>query len=257
MNILDEICEYARERTRRNRTQVPFSEVKRRALALAKGDMPFSRALGGGRAVIAEVKRSSPSKGIIAEHFTPTETAAEYAAGGADCISVLTEPKWFGGSDEIFAAVRGAVSVPLLMKDFVVDEYRLYEAKLLGADCVLLIVAALGENIKPYMEICDELGLDALVETHSAAEIELAASAGARIIGVNNRNLGDFSVDLSLGARLSEYIPKGALFVAESGITSPSDAVESFRAGADAVLCGEALMRAHDRAAFIREVKNG
>lgn len=256
-DILEEICLYASARVEEAKKSVPLAEIRSRALAPGGKGGRFVSALRAGRAVIAEVKRSSPSKGLIAADFRPVDTALCYERAGADCVSVLTEPKWFGGSDEIFAAVREAVKLPLIRKDFTVDEYQLYEAKLMGADAVLLIVAALGERTADFLAAAKGLGLDALVETHDEREIEIAAAAGADIIGVNNRNLRDFSVDLHRSVLLRAAVPNGALFVAESGVSSPMDADGLFASGADAVLVGEALMRAADPAEFIRRVKHG
>lgn len=256
-DILSEICDYARLRVAESKNKIPLEEVKRRALSLPKGEFAFEKAIKSARrAMLCEVKKSSPSKGVICEDFHPVEIALSYEKAGADCLSVLTEPKWFSGSDDIFRAIRQKVHIPMLRKDFTVDEYQLYEAKLLGADCVLLIVAVLGEKIQKYQDICSLLGISALVETHDEREAELAARLGARLIGVNNRNLKDFSVDFSNSEKLSRKIPQGALFVAESGVKTPSDAAALFATGADAVLCGEALMRSGARAEFIREAKN-
>lgn len=211
-----------------------------------------------GISVISEIKKASPSKGIISEDFPYLDIAGAYERAGADCISCLTEPKWFKGSDDIFAAVRAYTSLPMIRKDFVVDEYQLYQAKLLGADAVLLICALLDtETISRYLDICSELRMDALVETHDEAEIESALKAGARIIGVNNRNLKDFSVDFSNAMRLREMIPETKVYVAESGVKSAEDAETIRRIGADAVLIGEALMRTDDRAGFVKAFKEG
>lgn len=255
-DILHTIAEHAAERVAAAKKVLSANDAKRRALALPKGDFAFERRLRVGRpALICEIKKASPSKGVISPDFPYLTVAADYERAGADCLSVLTEPKWFLGSDEIFRDLRARVGLPMLRKDFTVDEYQLYEAKLLGADAALLIVALLGEKVGPYLEICDALGLTALVETHDAREIELAAQAGARVIGVNNRDLRDFSVDFSRSAALKKYIPQGALFVAESGVTSPADARALFAAGANAALVGEALMKSNDREEFIRECK--
>ncbi len=211
-----------------------------------------------GISVISEIKKASPSKGIISEDFQYLDIAGAYERAGADCISCLTEPKWFKGSDDIFAAVRAYTKLPMIRKDFVVDEYQLYQAKLLGADAVLLICAILDtETIAGYLDICSKLKMDALVETHDEAEIESALRAGAKIIGVNNRNLKDFSVDFSNAMRLREMIPEDKIYVAESGVKSAEDAETIRRIGADAVLIGEALMRTEDRAGFIKAFKQG
>ena len=209
-----------------------------------------------GLSFIYEVKKASPSKGIIDPVFDYRKAAKEYEEAGADGISCLTEPRWFLGSDDIFREIRAIVKTPMLRKDFVVDEYQLYEAKLMGANCVLLICAILDTaTISRYLDICSQMGLAALVEAHDAREIESAVRAGARMIGVNNRNLKDFSVDLGNAARLRERIPADCLYVAESGVKGPEDTAELAAAGADAVLIGEALMRQQDKGAFLDKLR--
>ena len=256
MDILRTIAGYAAERVAADKRKMSAAEAKSRALAMKKGDFRFERKLRAGKpALICEVKKASPSKGVISPDFPYLAIAEIYEKAGADCLSVLTEPKWFMGSDEIFAEIRGRTGLPMLRKDFTVDEYQLYQTKLLGADAALLIVALLGDRVKPFLEVCDALGLTALVETHDGREIETAAKAGARVIGVNNRDLRDFSVDFSRAADMRKYIPADALFVAESGISSPADARALFAAGADAALIGEALMCSGDRAEFIAKCK--
>ena len=209
-----------------------------------------------GISFICECKKASPSKGLIAPDFPYLKIAKEYERAGADCISVLTEPKWFLGSDEYLREIAAEVKIPCLRKDFTVDEYMIYEAKLLGASAVLLIAALLPESqLKEYIGICDELGLSALVETHNEAEVDDALCAGARVIGVNNRNLKDFSVDTENSKRLRKLIPRDILFVAESGVKTAAD-VRSLRAiGADAVLVGETLMRAADKTQKLNELR--
>ena len=182
--------------------------------------------------------------------------AADYEEAGADAISCLTEPKWFLGSDEIFREIRAEVRTPMIRKDFTVDPYQIYQAAVMGADCVLLICALLDtETIIRYLGICEELGLAALVEAHDGEEIAKAVRAGALMIGVNNRNLKDFSVDLGNAQRLRELIPPHCLYVAECGVKTAADAAALRRAGADAVLVGEALMRAEDKGAFLGEMR--
>jgi indole-3-glycerol phosphate synthase len=209
-----------------------------------------------GMRFICEVKKASPSKGVIDPVFDYLAIARAYEAAGADCVSCLTEPRWFLGSDDIFRDIRGAISTPMLRKDFVVDEYQLYQAKVLGANCALLICAILDRaTLARYLGICEDLGLAALTEAHDEAEIAAAVAAGARMIGVNNRNLKDFSVDLGNAARLRERIPAGRLYVAESGVKTPADAAAMKRIGADAILMGEALMRAPDKAAALAAMR--
>ena len=193
---------------------------------------------------------------MIAEHFPYLDIARDYEAAGADAVSCLTEPKWFLGSDEIFKEIRASVATPMIRKDFTVDEYQLYQAKVMGADAVLLICAILEtKTVSRYLEICESLGLNALVEAHNASEIESAVAAGAKIIGVNNRDLRDFSVDFSNAERLREKIPAGTLYVAESGVKGPSDISVLKKIGADAVLVGETLMRSEDKAAMLRSLR--
>lgn len=249
MTILDQLADYARERTRRAKKSISLEEMKQQALSLAKGNFAFENALKKRDiSFICECKKASPSKGLIAPDFPYLQIAKEYEAAGADCISVLTEPKWFLGSDEYLKEIVSAVSIPCLRKDFTVDEYMIYEAKVLGASAVLLICSILTEEqIKEYIDICDELGLSALVEAHDEIEVQMALKAGARIIGVNNRNLKDFSVDTDNSRRLRELIPREILFVSESGVSSAEDVAKLREIGADAVLIGETLMRAPDK----------
>lgn len=253
--ILNELAAHARARVAAAKARRPLEALHEEALALPKGDFRFEAALRQPRAaLICEVKKASPSKGVIDEGFDYLTIARDYQAGGADCLSCLTEPKWFLGSDRIFADIRRAVSLPMLRKDFTVDAYQLYEAKLLGADAVLLIAALLDtKTIAACLGICEELGLSAVVEAHDAQEIRSAAAAGARIIGVNNRNLKDFSVDFHNAAGLRKLIPDSAIFVAESGVQTSADVAALRQAGADAVLVGEALMRAADRQALLAQ----
>ena len=254
MNILEELAAYARMRVAKDKKRVPLEEMREQAKQVpqAKGS-PFEAALNEpGLSFICEVKRASPSKGLIAPEFPYVEIAREYEAAGADCISCLTEPKWFLGSDDIFREIRAAVSTPMLRKDFTVDEYQIYQAKTMGADAVLLICTLLDtDTIAGYLSLCRELGLAALVEAHNETEIASAVSAGARIIGVNNRNLRDFSVDFSNAARLRDRIPSECLYVAESGVKRPEDVAALRSIGADAALIGETLMRSEDKRAML------
>ena len=257
MTILDQLAEYARERTEQAKLKVPPEEIKRQALSLPKGSFAFENALKNpGISFICECKKASPSKGLIAPDFPYLQIAKEYEAAEADCISVLTEPKWFLGSDEYLKEIADAVSIPCLRKDFTVDEYMIYEAKVLGASAVLLICSVLSkEQIKSYTSICDKLGLSALVEAHDENEVQTALHAGARIIGVNNRNLKDFSVDTDNSRRLRELIPRDVLFVSESGVSCAEDVAKLREIGADAVLIGETLMRASDKKAKLDELR--
>lgn len=257
MTILEEIAAYARERTAAAERKMPLAEIRRRAEGMPRGDFSFEKALRKpGLSLICECKKASPSRGLIAPDFPYMQIAREYEAAGADCISVLTEPKWFLGRDEYLEEIASAVSVPCLRKDFTVSEYMIYEARLLGASAVLLIVSLLSEaQLQEYLGLCRELGLSALTEAHSAEEIGTAVRAGASVIGVNNRNLRDFSVDTGNSAALRELVPPGVLFVSESGVTGAADTEKLREIGADAVLVGEALMRASDKKAKIRELR--
>lgn len=259
MTILEQLADHARERVAEAKKSLSAAEIERLALEMPKGNFAFENALKGeGIAFICECKKASPSKGLIAEDFPYLDIAREYEAAGADCISVLTEPKWFLGSPEYLRKIAGAVTIPCLRKDFTVDEYMIYEAKLLGASAVLLICAILSEDeIARYIRLCDRLGLSALVEAHDGAEVSVAVNAGARIIGVNNRNLRDFSVDTENSRRLRELIPKDVLFVSESGVSTHDDIARLRGIGADAVLIGETLMRAADKKAKLAELRGG
>ena len=255
--ILNEIAEYTRLRYKDITEKTPLEEVKGQALAMPKGDFAFEKALkNDGLSFICEIKKASPSKGLIAPDFPYLEIAREYEAAGASCISCLTEPKWFLGSDEYLKQIAAEVNIPVLRKDFTVCAYQIYEAKLLGADAVLLICALLDtETLKRYIGICDALGISALVEAHDEAEVKSAISAGARIIGVNNRNLHDFSVDVHNSARYRAMIPQDILFVSESGIKTHDDIMVLVNNKTDAVLIGETFMRAENKAEMLRELK--
>lgn len=257
MTLLEQLADHARQRTEQAKRVLPPEEIRHQALSLPKGDFPFQQALKKpGVSFICECKKASPSKGLIAPNFPYLEIAKEYETAGADCISVLTEPKWFLGNDEYLKEIAEAVSIPCLRKDFTVDEYQIYQAKVLGASAVLLICSVLTEDqMKDYIRICDELGLSALVEVHDEQEVQMAINAGARIIGVNNRNLKDFSVDTDNSRRLRELIPPNVLFVSESGVRTAEDVETLRKIGADAVLIGETLMRASDKRAKLAELR--
>ena len=257
MSILDELADYARVRTEEAKKKISSEEMRRRAELLPKGDFPFEQALKKeGISFICECKKASPSKGLIAPDFPYLEIAKAYETAGADAISVLTEPKWFLGSDQYLREIAAEVSIPCLRKDFTVDPYMIYEAKVLGASAVLLICSILSEEqLKEYREIADTLGLSALVEAHDEEEIRMALRSGARIIGVNNRNLKDFSVDTENSRRLREMVPSDVLFVSESGVRTPEDVAKLREIGVDAVLIGETLMRAEDKKAKLAELR--
>lgn len=257
MTILEQLAEHTKERYEKRIGEKPLSLVKAQALAVQKGTFAFEKALTKNRlAFICEVKKASPSKGLISADFPYLAIARQYEAAGADCISCLTEPKWFLGSDEYLQEIAKTVQIPVLRKDFTVCDYQIYEAKLLGAGAVLLICALLSmQELEEYIDICDALGMSALVEAHNEKEIETAVRAGARVIGVNNRNLRDFSVDTSNAARLRALVPPGILFVSESGVKTRSDIEKIEKSGANAVLLGETLMKSANIGEKLRELR--
>lgn len=237
------------------------------------GAFPFEKALGGRAnletklanpgdadkkhfAIISEVKKASPSKGTIAEEFPYLAIAKEYEAAGADAISCLTEPDYFKGSDQYLMEIAKEVAIPVLRKDFTVDPYMIYQARKFGASAVLLIAAILtDEELKEYFRIAESLGLSCLFEAHDAEEVERCLAAGARILGVNNRNLKDFTVDINNSVRLREMVPADIIFVSESGISKSSDVKTLKSNGTNAVLIGEMLMRSNEKSKLIAELK--
>ena len=225
---------------------------------MPKGNFAFEKALRKPNiAFICECKKASPSKGLIEPNFQYLDIAREYEAAGADCISVLTEPKWFLGHDDYLRQIAAAVNIPCLRKDFTIDEYMIYQAKILGASAILLICSILNENdILRYIKICDELGLSALVEAHDENEIRTALNVGARIIGVNNRNLKNFTVDTGNSRRLRSLVPDNVIFVSESGVQSAEDIRILRDSGVNAVLIGETLMRTKNKREKLEELKN-
>lgn len=233
--------------------------VRADALNAPKGDFRFEKALRErGISFICEVKKASPSKGLISPAFPYLKIAREYEQAGAAAVSVLTEPAFFQGEDRYLAEIRKAVSIPVLRKDFTVDPYQIFEAKLMGADAVLIICALHTKtSIREYLEICDVLGISALVEAHTEKEISMALLAGARIIGVNNRDLNTFQVNFDTCIALRRSVPSDIIFVAESGIRNASDVSRLRHAGVDAVLIGESLMRAEDRLKALEELGCG
>lgn len=255
--ILQEIAEAARVRVAKEKKQVSLEEMKAKALAMPKGDFSFEKVIGsGGMRFICEVKKASPSKGIIAEDFPYVQIAKEYEAAGADCISVLTEPDYFKGSIEYLREIKEAVSIPAIRKDFIIDEYMIYQAKVVHADCVLLICSLLDtDTLKKYIELCDSLGMSALVEAHDEAEIESAIAAGARMIGVNNRDLKTFTVDIHNSQRLRKLVPSNISFVAESGIKTREDIRVLEDAKVNGVLIGETFMRSTDKTEMLAQLK--
>lgn len=249
MTILDELASFAKYRVTESRKKISIEKMRRSAESLPKGSFEFEKALAGPDiSFICECKKASPSKGIIATEFPYLDIAKEYEAAGADCISVLTEPKWFLGSNSYLEEIAREVHIPCIRKDFTVDEYMIFEAKVLGAKAVLLICSLLEKSqIREYINICDELGISALVEAHDEKEIEMALDVSSRLIGVNNRNLKDFNVDTNNSKRLRSLVPENVIFVSESGVKTVDDikAIKDF--GANAVLIGETLMRADDK----------
>ncbi|WP_343208249.1 indole-3-glycerol phosphate synthase TrpC [Anaerolentibacter hominis] len=256
--ILDKLAQAAVKRVEKAKEIISPEEIKAKAMAgpLSR-EFLFERALKGPDIhFICEVKKASPSKGLIADEFPYLDIAAEYEAAGASAISVLTEPEFFLGSDRYLKEICESVGIPVLRKDFTVDAYQIYEARCLGASAVLLICAILDtETIREYIEICDSLGMSALVEAHDEREIEKALHAGARVIGVNNRNLKDFTVDIRNSIRLRRLVPEHILFVAESGIRTPEDIRDLKRARVNGCLIGESLMRSRDKKRTLKELK--
>lgn len=262
--ILDELAESTRLRVEKEKKNISFEEMKREAELLAMQEMevqefdyPFEEALSRkGLSIIAEVKKASPSKGVIADDFPYLDIAREYEESGADAISCLTEPERFRGSNVYLKEIAEKVGIPVLRKDFTVDPYMIYQAKLLGASAVLLIAAILTDDeLKSYFETADTLGLSCLFEAHDAEEVKRCLAAGARIVGVNNRNLKDFTVDINNSIRLRPLVPDDVIFVSESGIMVPDDCQRLRENGTDAVLIGEMLMRSSDKGGLIREIK--
>ncbi len=258
--ILDELAALARKRVEENKKKKSIEEIKKEAMEIASKEIltfPFEKQMKKeGLSFICEVKKASPSKGMIAENFPYLEIAKEYEKAGADCISVLTEPYKFLGSDEYLKEINKNVNIPTIRKDFTVDEYMIYEAKLLGASCVLLIAAILDtDTIKKYLKICDSLGLSAIVEAHDEEEVKSALEAGARMVGVNNRNLKDFTVDINNSIRLRKLVPSDIIFIAESGMKTAEDIKALRDAGVDGVLIGETLMRAENKKQMIDELR--
>lgn len=257
-NILMQLAEASEKRVEEAKKTCSLKEIKQKAFSCRiTKDFPFEAALRQDDiSFICECKKASPSKGLIAEDFPYLDIAKEYERAGASAISVLTEPQWFLGSGQYLKEIAEKVSIPCLRKDFTVDEYMIYEAKTLRASAVLLICSILDdERLARYLKIAEELGLSALVEAHDEEEISMAINAGARIIGVNNRNLSDFSVDTENSRRLRKLVPEDVIFVAESGIKTAEDVDTLRKAGINAVLIGETLMRAKDKKAKLQELK--
>ena len=256
--ILEQIAERTRQRIEELSAEIPLSEVRSQAESMdVQTGFPFERALRSeGVSFICEVKRASPSKGVIAQDFPYVEIARSYESAGAAAISCLTEPYWFRGSSQYLREIAREVAIPVLRKDFTVSEYMIYEAKTLGAAAVLLICAILSPaQLREYLELAHSLGLSALVEAHDEAEVRTAVESGAHIIGVNNRDLRTFEVDITNSARLRALVPRDRVFVSESGITAPQDVALLRENGTDAVLIGETLMRSPDKKAALSALR--
>lgn len=258
--MLDKIVEKTKERLIEAKANKSLNELKEEVSKLEISDeFPFKEALKDPEiAIIAEVKRASPSKGLIAEDFDYIEIAKEYEEAGASAISVLTEPYFFQGSNDFLKEISENVSIPILRKDFTIDEYMIYEAKLLGASAILLIVSILDDaQLKEYLDLAHQLGLSAIVETHDGDEIRTAIDVGAQIIGVNNRNLADFTVDINNSINLRRLVSDDITFISESGIKTKEDVARLKENDVDAVLIGETLMKSDDKKSMILELKNG
>lgn len=275
--ILDTLVKASRNRVERAKEKLSLAELKAKIVEGShvnsyhtRPDFAFEKALRSkilleeglkssseNIAFICEVKKASPSKGILSESFPYLDIAREYEEAGADAISVLTEPNYFLGADRYLTEISNTVRIPVLRKDFIVDEYQIYEAKLIGADAVLLICSIMErKELRKYLVLCDRLGLSALVEAHSKEEVEAAVAVGARVIGVNNRNLKTFEVDLSNCIRFRSLVPEGLIFIAESGIKTAEDIAALRKAGVHGVLIGEALMLSSDKAGQLKKWKD-
>lgn len=260
--ILDQIIERTKEDLALRKSQTPFEKLQELAVKNHREIKDAAKALKSSSdepyRIIAEVKKASPSKGLIRQNFAPVEIAKEYEKGGANAISVLTEPHFFKGDLEYLAAIRRESSLPLLRKDFIVDEYQILEALAYGADFILLIAKALSaDELKRLLGYANGLGLEALVETHDEEDVEKAIFAKANIIGVNHRNLETFSMDMSLCERLIALMPKDKIVVAESGIYEHSQLIELSKIGVDAFLVGEYFMRQENLQAAVKRLKEG
>lgn len=256
-DILSEIADFVRDRIGILKEIFPTEELKKVAENLPKGNFEFEKALSEkGMSFICEVKKASPSKGLIAEDFPYLDIAKDYENAGATAISCLTETYYFQGQDKYLNDIAEEVSIPVLRKDFFVDAYMVYEAKILGASAILLICAILSDKeLKEFFEIANDLGLSAIFEVHDECELQRAMSCGARIIGVNNRNLKTFELDLNTSIRLRKLVPKDIIFISESGIKTREDIILLENNDVDAVLVGETLMRAENKKEILNNLK--
>jgi indole-3-glycerol phosphate synthase len=255
-NRLTEILEHKKSEVAERKNAVPFNELIDKAWECS-ATLDFEAALKNenGIACIAEIKKASPSKGVITRDFVPTKIAREYKEGGANAISVLTDEKFFQGRGDYIASAKSASFLPILRKDFIIDEYQIYESRVMGADAILLIVSALDDlRLKSFLTTADDLSLSVLVECHSKEEIGRALDAGASIIGINNRDLQSFSVNVDLSLMLKNFIPNSCTTVSESGIKNYNTVQRLEQAGFDAVLVGEHLMAQSDRRAALEEL---
>ena len=260
IKMLEEIVEKTKERLIESKEIKSLDQLKEEVQKLEiTQDFPFKKALSEDEiSIIAEVKRASPSKGLIAEDFDYLAIAKEYEEAGASAISVLTEPYFFKGSNDYLKEISQCVSIPTLRKDFVIDEYMIWEAKALGASAVLLIVSILSiVELKKFLDLAHDLGLSAIVETHDGDEIRTALNVGAEIIGVNNRDLTDFTVNIENSISLRRCVSGDVIFISESGIKTPEDVRKLKENDVDAVLIGETLMKSDDKKSMILELKNG
>lgn len=256
--ILEEIAERTKVRVAEQKKKISLEEIKTKALEMdANTGFPFLKALQQEDiSFICEVKKASPSKGLIAPDFPYVEIAKEYEEAGAAAISVLTEPYYFQGKNEYLEEIVKNVTIPVLRKDFTVDEYMIYEAKTIGASCVLLICAILDlPTLKKYLDLAHSLGLSAIVEAHDEEEVKMALESGAKIIGVNNRDLRTFTVDINNSARYRKMVPEDIVFISESGIKTPADIQKLRENGTNAVLIGETFMRSADKKAALKELR--
>ena len=258
--ILDELASLTRKRIELQKQGYSLDNIKRDAELLAAREVAynFEEALSKeGLSIISEVKKASPSKGVIAEDFPFLDIAKEYETAGADAVSCLTEPDRFKGSDAYLQEIASSIKLPVLRKDFTIDPYMIYQARMMGASAVLLIAAILSDaELAEYFEIAEGLGLSCLFEAHDEEEVKRCLAAGARIVGVNNRNLKDFTVDINNSVKLRKLVPDDVIFVSESGIEKPEDVKVLKENGTDAVLIGEMLMRSSNKTGLIHELKN-
>lgn len=254
-NVLEKICADKRVHVEHKKAQTPLSVLKEKIEEPSLIPGFISKLKDSDIGLIAEVKKASPSKGIIRADFDPVKIAQTYQNSGATCLSVLTDEPYFQGHDDYFTAIRAAVSLPMLRKDFMIDPYQIYESRVLGADCILLIMACLSNNqTSEFYDLATSLGMDTLFEVHDEEELERALKLKPKMVGVNNRNLKTLEVDLQTGLSLAKQMPENILKVAESGIYNHTDIQNFLTAGYDAFLVGESLMRENDIAAAVKQL---